>query len=148
MKVILNEDVKKLGKKNEIVNVSDGYARNFLFPKNLAKEATPGNLKEVELAKKREADKKEQELQEARELADKLKNKTIHLSSKVGGNGKLFGSITNKEIAEALQSQFSVSIDKRKIELDEHIKALGSYEITIKLHPKVNAVMLVQVKEA
>ena len=145
MKVILKEDIKSLGLKGDVVNVSDGYARNYLLPKNLAVEATSGNLKELENLKHKEEQKKEQELKKAMETARKIEGKTILAATRVGDNGKLFGSITNKEIAELLEKNFNISIDKRKIEIKEAIKALGTYPVTIRIHPQVVAKIMVQV---
>jgi large subunit ribosomal protein L9 len=145
MKVILTQDVKSLGKKNAVVNVSDGYARNFLFPKNLAKEATTGHLKEVDNLLKKEEAKKQEELNVAQGIASQLKGKTVVFKTKVGDNGKLFGSVTTKEIVEVIEKQYSIPLDKRKVELKENIKILGVYSITVKLHPKVSVEVNVQV---
>ncbi|TYP57434.1 50S ribosomal protein L9 [Thermosediminibacter litoriperuensis] len=147
MKVILLQDVKSLGKKGDLVNVADGYARNFLFPKNLAVEATPGNLAKLEQEKRARENKLAREKQEAEELAGKIKSSTVTLKVKAGEQGKIFGSITSKDIAEALNKQHGLDIDKRKIQLDEPIKSLGSYEITVKLHPEVEARLIVRVTE-
>ncbi|WP_227763044.1 50S ribosomal protein L9 [Zhaonella formicivorans] len=145
MKVILNKDIKSLGTRGAVVEVSDGYARNYLLPRGLAKEATAGNLKEIEMLKQKQERKKEEELMAAQETARKIEGKVLKITSKVGENGKLFGSITNKEIAEVLQAQYEVTVDKRKIELKENIKALGVYPITVRLHPQVSANLTVQV---
>ncbi|MDS1030559.1 50S ribosomal protein L9 [Bacillota bacterium LX-D] len=145
MKVILNKEVKSLGAKGDVVDVSDGYARNYLFPKKLAKEATAGNLKELELAKKKQLQLKEQEILKAKETAKKIEGKILKISGKVGENGKLFGSVTSKEIAELLEKDFNLAVDKRKIDLKEAIKALGSYPITVRIHPQVSAKITVQV---
>lgn len=145
MKVILNKEIKSLGARGAVVEVSDGYARNYLLPKGLAKEATAGNLKEIELVKHRQERQKEQELLKAKELAKLIEGKTVQISGKAGENGKLFGSITSKEIAEILESRYKVAVDKRKIELKEHIKALGVYPITVRIHPQVSANLNVQV---
>nr|WP_281282704.1 50S ribosomal protein L9 [Thermosediminibacter litoriperuensis] len=145
--MILLQDVKSLGKKGDLVNVADGYARNFLFPKNLAVEATPGNLAKLEQEKRARENKLAREKQEAEELAGKIKSSTVTLKVKAGEQGKIFGSITSKDIAEALNKQHGLDIDKRKIQLDEPIKSLGSYEITVKLHPEVEARLIVRVTE-
>ncbi|MCX7883488.1 MAG: 50S ribosomal protein L9 [Caloramator sp.] len=145
MKVILKQDVKGLGKKGDIVNTSDGYARNFLFPKLLAVEATEGKIKEHQAQKENEAKKKLKELQEARELAKKLSEITLTLNVKAGENGKLFGSITSKDIAEALKNQFGYEIDKKKIVLDEAIKIAGSYKVEVKVYPEVSATITVSI---
>ncbi|ADL08961.1 50S ribosomal protein L9 [Thermosediminibacter oceani] len=147
MKVILLQDVKSLGKKGDLVNVADGYARNYLFPKNLAVEATPGNLAKLEQEKKARENKLAKEKKEAEELAQKIKKGTVTLKVKAGEQGKIFGSITSKDIAEALRQQYGVEIDKRKVQLDEAIKSLGSYEVTVKLHPEVEARIIVRVTE-
>jgi len=145
MKVILQEDVKALGKKGQIVEVKEGYARNFLFPKNLAVEATDKNLKELNRQKKIKEQKAEKEFLEAKELAEKIKGITVTLQVKSGENGKLFGAVTSKDIAENLIKKHKLKIDKRKIELKENIKSLGTYEVSIKLHPKVLAELTVKV---
>lgn len=147
MKVILLEDVKNIGKKGAIINAKDGYARNFLFPKNLAIEATPANLKKLENAKKQQEEKEQEIYEEAKKLEEELIKITIVIKSKAGENGKLFGSITTKEIAEYLETEKNVSIDKRKFELDEPIKALGEYTVKVRLHTKVTAKMNVIVTE-
>lgn len=147
MKVILNKDVKSLGQKGQVVEVADGYARNYLFPRGLAKEATAGNLKELEQLKKKEERKKQEELENAKELARKIEGKVLKFTAKVGDNGKLFGSITSKEIAEHLEKQFNVKVDKRKVELAENIKSLGSYPVAVRIHPQVEAKVTVQVVE-
>jgi len=147
MKVILLEDVKNIGKKGTLINAKDGYARNFLFPKNLAIEATPANLKNLENAKKHQEEKEKEIYEEAKKLEEELIKITIILKSKAGENGKLFGSITTKEIAEYLETEKGISIDKRKFELDEPIKAVGEYSVKVRLHPKVAAKMNVIVTE-
>lgn len=145
MKVILNQDVKSLGVKGDVVEVSDGYARNYLLPKKLAVEATAGNLKELENLKQKQARQKEQELQKAKEIAKAIEGKTIKAITKAGENGKLFGSITSKEIAELLEKNFGITVDKRKVEIKEAIKTLGSYPVTVRIHPQVAAKITVQV---
>lgn len=146
MKVILKKDVKSLGKKGQVCEVSDGYARNFLFPRELAVEATTGNLNDLASKKANEQRKKEKEKQEAQELAAKLNSITLEVITKTGEGGRLFGSVTNKEIAEALKAKYKIGIDKRKIELKEPIKALGTFNVQVKLHPEVSAQFQVQVK--
>ncbi|MEI7885278.1 MAG: 50S ribosomal protein L9 [Clostridia bacterium] len=146
MKVILNSDVKSIGKEGQIVEVSDGYARNFLFPKRLAKEASAANLHEVKMLGDKKAKQIEKELKDAQNKAIMLQEKTICLKVKSGENGKLFGSVTNKEIAEELEKMHKFPIDKRKVELEGQIKALGIYEVKIKLHPKVVAKIKVEVQ--
>lgn len=145
MKVILNKDVKNLGVKGDVVNVSDGYARNYLLPKNLAVEATAGNLKELENLKQKQERQKELEFQKAKETAKKIEGKTLQAVTKVGDNGKLFGSITSKEIAELIEKKFGITVDKRKVEVKEAIKAIGTYPVTVRIHPQVAAKIMVQV---
>lgn len=147
MKVILLEDVKNVGKKGQIINAKDGYARNFLFPKNLAIEATDVNLKNLENAKKKKEEKEKEILEEAKILEQELLEKTIVIKSKSGEHGKLFGSITTKEISDLLEKDHGISIDKKKFDLDEPIKSVGQYYVKIKLHPSVNAKLKVIVTE-
>lgn len=147
MKVILQADVKGQGKKGEIVNVAEGYARNFLFPKKLAVEATPANVKEIEQQKDKLAKQKARELQEAKELVGKLEKVTVVVKAKCGDGGRLFGSVTSKEISEILAKEHKIKLDKRKIELVEPIKGLGAYNLTVKLHPQAQGVLKVQVSE-
>ncbi len=137
MKVILIEDVKSLGKKGEIVNVNDGYARNFLFKKNLGLEATPKNLNDLKLKNANEEKQKQAIYEQAKELGESLKDKSVTLSIKTGGSGKAFGSVSTKEIAEKINEQLGFDIDKKKMTLDSPIKAEGTYSVSVKLHPKV-----------
>ncbi|GBF11533.1 50S ribosomal protein L9 [Tepidibacillus infernus] len=146
MKVILLKDVKGQGKKGDIKEVSDGYARNFLIAKGLAKEATTGNVKELEAHKQSELKRKADELTNAKKLAEELEKITITIPSKAGEGGKLFGAITTKQIADQLKKQ-NINIDKRKILLDEPIRHLGYTQVLIKLHPEVTATIKVQVVE-
>lgn len=146
MKVILKTDVKALGKKGQVFEVSDGYARNFLFPKGLALEATSGNLNDLASKKVNEERKKEKEKQEAQALATKLSSIIVEVSTKTGEGGRLFGSVTNKEIAEALKTKHGIELDKRKLEMKEPIKTLGTFTVQAKLHPEVTAQLQVQVK--
>ena len=148
MKVILLEDVKGTGKKGQIVNASDGYANNFLFPKKLAVAATNDNLNSIKLQKKAEDKRKAEELAAAKELAEKLTNKDIKISVKTGDNGKLFGSVTNKERAAAIEQQTGLVIDKKKIVLNDQIKMVGTRHVNIKLHPEVTAEVKVIISEA
>ncbi len=148
MKVILLEDVKGTGKKGQIVNASDGYANNFLFPKKLAVAATNDNLNSIKLQKKAEDKRKAEELAAAKELAEKLTNKDIKISVKTGDNGKLFGSVTNKEIAAAIEQQTGLVIDKKKIVLNDQIKMVGTRHVNVKLHPEVTAEVKVIISEA
>lgn len=137
MKVILNQDVKGQGKKGQLVEVSDGYARNFLLPRNLAKEATKANLNVMQGQQESVEYRKKKELEEAQELAKRLEEVTVVMSAKAGENGKLFGSITTKDIAEALTMQHHIKLDKKKFSLPEGIKTLGITTVDIKLYPGV-----------
>ena len=145
MKVILTADVKSLGKKGEIVDVSDGYARNMLLPKKLGVEANAKNINDLKLQKANE-DKVAKE--QARALAADIAEKSITVSIKVGEGGKTFGSVSSKEIAEAAKAQINLELDKKKIQLPSPIRTLGVTMVPIKLHPKVTAELKVHVKEA
>jgi large subunit ribosomal protein L9 len=147
MKVVLLQDVKDLGKKGELVSASDGYARNFLFPRKLAVEATEGRLKEIEDKKSSEKNRKEKELSAAKELAEKLSKLEVNFKTKAGENGKLFGSITGKDIAEAIKAQHKIEVDKKKVVLHDAIKALGTYQVEIKVYPEVSAKISVKIVE-
>ncbi len=133
MKVILQTDVKGMGKRGEIVNTSDGYARNYLFPKKLAVPADKQNLNELSAKKASEAHKKELEKQEAIRIKEKIENKVLVLKVKAGENGKTFGSITSKEIAESIEKQFGEKVDKKKIIVKDPIRAIGGYVVDLKL---------------
>ena len=148
MKVILLEDVKSLGKKDEIVNVSDGYAKNFLFTKKLAVEANAKNLNELKLHKANDEKVAARLLEEARAFAGEIEKNTVVVRLKSGKDGKTFGSVSSKEIAQEAMNQFNMDIDKKKIQIDEPIKALGNYEVLVKLHPKVTAKLTLKVVEA
>lgn len=148
MKVVLLEDVKKLGKKGEVVEVSAGYARNFLFTKKLGAEATNKILNDLKLQKAAEVKQAEAVLQSARELAESLKDKSITVSIKAGANGKLFGSVSSKEVAVEAKKQLGIELDKKKLVLKEAIKELGTVDVPVKLHPKVTGSLKVIVKEA
>lgn len=145
MKVVLLQDVKDLGKKEDIVNASDGYARNFLFPRKLAVEATSGKLNEISDKKQAEKNRKDKELQAAKDLADSLSKVQIVLKTKAGEQGKLFGSITNKDIADAIKAQSKMDIDKKKIVISEPIKTTGDHKIEIKVYPEVVAKITVKI---
>ena len=147
MKVILLSDVRGSGKKGDLVNVSDGYARNFLLPKNLAKEATPGALNELENAKKAIQHKVDEDIKKAKNDAEILNGKSVKLVAKAGEGGRLFGSITAKEIVAEIKKNYNILIDKRKISLKNEIKSLGTYEIEVKLHNGITAKMKVFVTE-
>ena len=148
MKVILLEDVKSLGKKGEIVNVSDGYARNMILPKKLGLEATPKNLNDLKLQKANDEKIAQEQLEEAQELGKKIEAGKVELAIKVGEGGRTFGSVSTKEIAAAVKEQMGYDIDKKKIQLKEAIKALGTHNVPVKLHTKVTAELKVVVKEA
>ena len=145
MKVILKENVKSIGKKDEIVNVSDGYARNFLFTKNLAVEANASNLSKLKTKKDSENFKKNQEKEEAKSLADKMEKVRLRFKVKTGENGKVFGGVSSKEIAEKLEKEYNFKVDKKKIELKETIKTLGITKVNVKLYEGVIAVLNVEV---
>ena len=147
MKVILLEDVKALGKKGQIVDVSDGYARNAILPKKLGVEATPKNLNDLKL-QNQHADKVAQENYEnAQALAKQIETVKVVVKLKAGKDGKTFGSISTKEIAIATKEQTGIELDKKKMQLNESIKNLGTYEVPVKLHPKVTAKLSVHVVE-
>ncbi|TYQ15000.1 UNVERIFIED_CONTAM: large subunit ribosomal protein L9 [Acetivibrio alkalicellulosi] len=145
MKVILKEDVKGLGKKEELVNVNDGYARNFLFPKGLAVEANAQNMNVMKTRKEAEKSRKDRELAQAKELVEKLKKIEILFKVKAGENGKLFGSITSKDVCDQLKKKHKIDIDKKKIVISDSIKSLGTYEAEIKLYPTVIGKLTVKV---
>ena len=145
MKLILLEDVKSVGKKGDIVNKNDGYALNYLIPKKLAVEATKENMNDLELKKKAEEKRKKEELEEAKKIAEQLNDKVVKVSVKAGENGKVFGSVTNKEIADALAKQTGMDIDKKKISFDAPIKMVGRRIVKIKLHPQVTVELAVEI---
>lgn len=145
MKLILLEDVKNVGKKGDIVNKNDGYALNYLIPKKLAVEATKANMNDLELKKKAEEKRKKEELEEAKKIAEQLNDKVVKVSVKAGENGKVFGSVTNKEIADALAKQTGMDIDKKKISFDAPIKMVGRRIVKIKLHPQVTVELAVEI---
>ena len=147
MKVILKADVKGTGKKNDLVNVSDGFARNFLFPKGLAVVADASAMSELKQKSDSAAHKKAVELENATALKKALEGKGVKIEAKAGTKGRLFGSVTSKEIAEALKTAYSIEIDKRKIELDEDIKAFGTYNVKVKVMAGMSADIKVTVSE-
>ncbi|MBE6083063.1 50S ribosomal protein L9 [Sporanaerobacter sp. PP17-6a] len=147
MKVILLEDVKGLGKKGDLVNAKDGYVRNFLFPKNLVIEATEGNLKVLKDKKKSEENKKKAEYEKALKLKETIEKVDIEIKRKAGEGGKLFGSITSKDIAEVLKSKYNIDLDKRKIVLQDNIKSIGATTVEVKIHQDVSAVIKIKVEE-
>lgn len=145
MKVILLADVKGKGKAGDVVKVNDGYARNMLFPKGLAKEATAGNLKNLEHQKAIAAEQEAERKAEAEATAKKLANLTVKIETKAGDNGKLFGSITSADIADACKEQAGIEIDKKKIVLDAPVKQAGNVEVQVKLYPEVTAKLKVEI---
>lgn len=146
MKVILTQDVKSLGKKGEMVNVADGYARNFLFPRGLAAEANAQALTELKNREQAAEHKIAVDTQNARDAASALEGKTVRVSAKAGANGKLFGSVTAKEVAENIKKQFGIETDKRKITMED-VKSYGTYEAEVKLYSGISAKIYVQVSE-
>ncbi|ONK22966.1 50S ribosomal protein L9 [Bacillus sp. VT-16-64] len=147
MKVIFLKDVKGRGKKGEIKDVAVGYAQNFLFKQGLAIEATPGNLKALENQQKKEKQREKELLEESRQLKEKLEKTSVEITAKSGEGGRLFGSITNKQIADELKKTHNVKVDRRKIELDQPIRSLGVTKVPVKVHPEVTATLNVHVKE-
>lgn len=145
MKVILLQDVKSLGKKDAIVEVSDGYGQNYLIPRKLAVAATAGNMNEVKQRKESLDNKAKKELEAAKEYAAKLNDKVVTIYAKVGESGKLFGAISNKDIQEAIKKQYGLEVDKKKIVLNEPIKTVGSHIVEIKLYTGVNAKITVKI---
>ena len=148
MKVILLEDVKSLGKKGQIVNVSDGYARNMILPKKLGVEATSKNLNDLKLRKANEEKVAQENLDAAKAFAEELSTKEIILTLKVGEGGRTFGSVSSKEISEAAKKQLNLDIDKKKLQLEKPIRNLGVTNVPVRLHPKVTGSLKVWVKEA
>lgn len=146
MKVIMLQTVKKVGKQGEILEVSEGYARNFLLPKGYAVEASKGNVKSLDDQKQAEKRKKSKELDDAKAYAEKISKTELKINAKAGEGGKLFGSVTSKEIASLL-AQKGIKVDKRKIELAEPIRSLGEYDINIKLYPEINAVVKLTISQ-
>jgi len=145
MKVILTQNIKGVGRADDIVNVSDGYARNYLFPRKMAVAATDGNVKQIEKRKQAEEAKGEKAVEESKDLAGQISEAQITVKGRVGTGTKLYGSITHADIADALEEQAGIKIDKRKIELEEPIKSLGSYEVPIRLHREAVANLKVEV---
>ncbi len=148
MKVILKADVRGQGKKDQLVNVSDGFARNFLFPKGLAVEATPANLNLLKQKASSDAHKLAENREKARETREELKKVTLKIAAKGGANGKLFGSVTSKEISDALKEQCGLEIDRRMIALEEPLKQYGEYEVKVKLFEEVSANLKVELVKA
>ena len=148
MKIILLQDEKKLGKKGDIVEVSEGYARNFVLPKKIGVEATPKKLNDLKLQKSNEAKVAQEQLDNAKAMAELLASKEVVVGIKAGENGRTFGSVSTKEIGQALKAQTGIEVDKKKIVLPEAIKNFGVYEVPIKLHPKVTGTIKVKVQQA
>ena len=147
MEIILLQDVKSLGKKGQIVKVSDGYARNFIIPKQLGVEKTPKTMNDLKTQQLAEAKRKQEILEEAQALGEKIKNGSVTLSIKAGEGGRTFGSVSTKEIATAVKEQMGIEFDKKKMVLAEPIKNFGTYHIPCKLHPEVTAELTVKVVE-
>lgn len=148
MKIILIEDVKKLGKKGEIIEVNDGYARNYILPQKLGIEANNKNLNDLKLQKRKEEKDAQKLLDEAGELAEKIADQIVTVKIKGGEGGRVFGSVSAKEIAEAAKKQCALEIDKKKIQLQEPIRSFGVHEVGIRLHPQVTGKLRVKVEEA
>ncbi|MDR1247013.1 MAG: 50S ribosomal protein L9 [Clostridiales Family XIII bacterium] len=146
MIVILKQDHKDLGKAGDVIKVSDGYARNLLIPRGIAAEATAGNIRSLEKQKKLNEEKHKKDLAEAKALAERIGGMSVKIITKSGENGRLFGSITSKDIADALAEQHKLNIDKRKIALDSPIKATGQFSVEIKVFPDVSAALKVNVE--
>ena len=147
MKVILLEDVKSLGKKGDLVEVNKGYARNYILPKKLGVEATGKNINDLKLKKAHEEKLAQEQLEAARELAGVLEGKTVTIPMKVGDNGKVFGAVSTKEVAQAVKDQLGHELDKKKLSSAEAIKSLGVHEVKVKLHPKVTTSIKVNVTQ-
>ena len=145
MKVILKADIKGIGKKNELINASDGYARNFLFPKNLAVEANSENISKLQAQKNSEQFKKDTEKEDAKKIAEKLTKITVRVQVKAGENGKIFGGVSAKDISEELEKQHKIKINKKKIVLNETIKTLGVHSVEVKLYENVVGTIKVNV---
>lgn len=147
MKIILTQDVKKLGKKGEIIEVNDGYARNYVIPQKLGLEANSKNLNDLKLQKNNEAKIAQQQLDDAKALAEKIAGQQVTVKMKAGEGGRVFGSVSSKEIAEAAKKQCGLELDKKKIQLSEAIKSFGVHEVGVKLHPQVTGTLRVRVEE-
>ncbi len=145
MKVILKQDIKGVGKKDQVINAADGYARNFLFPRNLAVPADTGNMNNLKSKNESVAFRKGEDLKEAKKIAERMKEITVKIAVKAGDNGKLFGGVTAKEIAESLKKDFNIDVDKKKVLLSETIKVAGSTKVDIKLNEGVIATVQVMV---
>ena len=148
MKIILVQDDKKLGKKGEVIEDSEGYARNYLLPKKIGIEANAKNMNDLKLQKNKEEKLAKEQLDAAKALAEQLESKQVVLKMKAGEGGRAFGSVSAKEIAAAYKEQNSIELDKKKIQLPESIKSFGVYEVAVKLHPQVTGKLVVKVVEA
>jgi large subunit ribosomal protein L9 len=148
MKIILLQDEKKLGKKGDIIEASEGYARNYILPKKIGVEATSKNMNDLKLHKANDAKLAQEQLDAAKALAKELETKQVVVKIKAGEGGRAFGSVSTKEIAAAVKEQHNLEIDKKKIQLPEALKNFGSYEVSVKLHPQVTAKLTVKVSEA
>lgn len=148
MKIILLQDEKKLGKKGDIIEASEGYARNYILPKKIGVEATPKNLNDLKLKKANEDKIAQENLEKAKELAALIETKSVVVKMKAGENGKAFGAVSGKEIVSALKEQHDIEVDKKKIQLADNIKNFGCYEVPVKLHPQVVGTIHVKVTEA
>ena len=147
MKIILLQDEKKLGKKGDIIEASEGYARNYILPKKIGVEATPKNLNDLKLKKANEDKIAQENLEKAKELAALIETKSVVVKMKAGENGKAFGAVSGKEIVSALKEQHDIEVDKKKIQLADNIKNFGCYEVPVKLHPQVAGTIHVKVTE-
>lgn len=148
MKVILLKDERKLGKKGDIVEISEGYARNYVLPKKIGAEATARNLNDLKLQKAHEAKVAQEQLDAARALAERLESKQVVVKIRAGEGGRTFGSVSSKEIAAACKEQHGLDVDKKKIQLQENLKSFGTVEVMVKLHAQVSAKLMVKVEEA
>lgn len=148
MKIILLQDEKKLGRKGDIIEASDGYARNYILPKKIGVEATAKNMNDLKLKKANDAKVAQEQLDAAKKLAGELEAKQVVVKIRAGENGKAFGSVSTKEIAAAVKEQHNLEVDKKKIQLPEALKNFGNYEVSVKLHPQVTAKLTVKVSEA
>ncbi|MCH5276161.1 MAG: 50S ribosomal protein L9 [Lachnospiraceae bacterium] len=147
MKIILLQDEKKLGKKGDIIEASDGYARNYILPKKIGVEATPKNMNDLKLQKANADKLAKEQLDAAKDLAAVLETKTVEVKIKAGEGGRAFGSVSSKEIATACKEQHDIELDKKKIQLPEALKNFGMYEVSVKLHPQVTAKLKVHISE-
>ena len=148
MKIILLQDEKKLGKKGDVIETSEGYARNYILPKKIGVEATPKNMNDLKLQKANSEKIAQEQLDAAKTLAAELESKIVIVKIKAGEGGKAFGSVSSKEVVAALKEQHNIEIDKKKLQLPENLKNFGSYEVAVKLHPQVTGKLTVKVTEA